>query len=84
MPRKTKKYKKPEDTPGFGLRVGISIITFFALIVFLIVWLFFYADAFTIYQNIAAILVSILIFIGIMAGSWASWGIKYGKQFECK
>ncbi|UCC92055.1 MAG: hypothetical protein JSV39_02225 [Candidatus Aenigmatarchaeota archaeon] len=75
-------YERPEDTPGFASRVSLSIITFFALIVFLVVWLFFYADAFTFYQNLAVLLAAILTFIGIMGAAWAHWGIKYGRQFE--
>jgi hypothetical protein len=75
-------YERPEDTPGFASKVSLSIITFFALIVFLVVWLFFYADAFTIYQNLAVVLAAILTFIGIMGASWAHWGIKYGRKFE--
>lgn len=79
---KAKQYKRPEDTPGFAWRISLTIIVFFALIVFLVIWLFFYADAFTLYQNIAVVLASILIFIGVMGASWAFWGIKYGRQFE--
>lgn len=77
-----KEYERPEDTPGFAWRVSLSIIAFFALIVFLVLWLFFYADAFTLYQNLAVLLVTLLIFIGIMGAAWAHWGIKYGRKFE--
>jgi amino acid transporter len=80
--KKEKEYKRPEDTPGFAWRVSLSIIVFFALIVFLVVWLFFYADAFTLYQNLAVLLAAILIFIGIMGSAWAHWGIRYGRKFE--
>ncbi len=79
---KEKEYESPEETPGFAWRVSLTIITFFALIVFLVLWLFFYADAFTIYQNLAVLLAAILIFIGIMGSAWAHWGIKYGRKFE--
>jgi hypothetical protein len=81
---KEKNYKRPEDTPGFASKVSLSIITFFALIVFLVVWLFFYADSFTVYQNLAVVVAAILAFIGIMGAAWAHWGIKYGRQFEDK
>jgi len=82
---KEKEYKRPEDTPGFGLRVAISIISVFGIVGFFIVWLFFFADKFSLYQNVAVGLVAVLAFIAIMAASWASWGIKYGRKFdECK
>ncbi len=79
---KEKEYKSPEETPGFGLRVAISIISVFGIVAFFIIWLFFYADAFTLYQNLAMVLVAVLAFIAIMAASWVSWGIKYGRKFE--
>ena len=79
---KEKEYKRPEDTPGFAWRVSLSIIVFFAMIVFVVLWLFFYADAFTIYQNLAVLIAVILIFIAIMGASWAYWGIRYGRKFE--
>lgn len=75
-------YERPEDTPGFAWRVSLSIIVFFAVIIFVVLWLFFYADAFTIYQNLAVLLAVILTFIAIMGAAWAYWGIKYGKKFE--
>jgi amino acid transporter len=86
MPRKketrAKEYERPEDTPGFAWRVSLTIIVFFAVIVFVVLWLFFYADAFTLYQNLAVLLAVILIFIGVMGAAWAFWGMKYGKKFD--
>ncbi len=79
---KAKEYQRPEDTPGFGLRVAISIISVFGIVAFFIVWLFFFADKFTLYQNVAVFLVAVLAFIAIMGAGWASWGIKYGRKFE--
>lgn len=80
--RRPREYQRPEDTPGFAWRVSLSIIVFFAVIIFVVIWLFFYADAFTIYQNLAVLLAVILTFIAIMGAAWAYWGIKYGKKFE--
>jgi len=72
--------KRMMKAPGFVLRVSVSIVAFFGLIIFYIVWLFFYAGTFDIYQNIAIFLVSILAFIAIMGAMWASWGMKYGDK----
>lgn len=77
-----KEYERPEDTPGFAWRVSLSIIAFFAVIVFIVLWLFFYADVFTLYQNLAVLIASLLIFIAVMGASWAHWGIKYGRKFD--
>lgn len=62
---------------GFGWRVGVSIFTVFGWLAFLIIWLFFYASEHGVFQNIAIFMVSILVGVGILAGVWASWGIRY-------
>ena len=61
---------------GMGWRVGVSIISFFAAIIAVIVWLFFYAGGYNAYQNLAIIVVIFLAFIAVMGAIWASWGLK--------
>ncbi|MCL5069205.1 MAG: hypothetical protein M1368_12765, partial [Thaumarchaeota archaeon] len=61
-------------TEGMGWRVGVTILTFFGAIIAGIVWLFFYASSFNIYQNVAVAAVISLVFIAIMGATWASWG----------
>lgn len=75
-------------TPGFAWRVGLSIIVAFGWLAFLIIWLFFYAGDYDVFQNIAIFLVSIIVGIGILAAAWATWGIRYasklgGQGAEC-
>jgi heme/copper-type cytochrome/quinol oxidase subunit 4 len=65
---------------GMGWRVTISIITFFASIILIIIWLFFYAENYTIYQNVAIVVVIFLVFIAVMAATWASWGMKQSRE----
>jgi heme/copper-type cytochrome/quinol oxidase subunit 4 len=77
------------STPGFAWRVGLSILVVFGWLAFLITWLFFYAEDYDVWQNIAIFLVSIIVGIGVLAAAWASWGIKYasglgGKGAECE
>ena len=69
------------ETPGFAWRVSLSILVGVGWLVFLILWVTFYASRFTIMENIALILVSILIMGAILGASWASWGIQYGQRF---
>jgi len=71
---------------GFKSRVIISIVIPLALMIFLIIWFYFYAENFNIYQNFAIFLVSILAVGGIMGAMWAPWGMKHGKDFDesCK
>jgi hypothetical protein len=70
------------ETPGFTWRVSLSILVFFGMVIFLILWLLFFADSFNAYQNIAVILVSILFGTAILIASWASWGMKYGYKYH--
>ncbi len=70
--------------PGIGWRVSLSIIAFFGWLIFIVLWLFFYASSFTIYQNLAVILVSILVFFAVMGSSWAFWGMKYGPEMHSR
>ena len=65
---------------GMGWRVTASIITFFASIIIIIIWLFFYAENYTIYQNVAIVVVILLGFIAVMAATWASWGMKQSRE----
>jgi len=67
-------------TPGFAWRVGLSILVVFGWLAFVIIWLFFYAEDWGVWQNIAIFMVSVLVGIGILAAAWASWGIRYAKE----
>jgi len=67
---------------GMGWRVGATIITFFGSMIVAILWLFFYAGSFTVYQNIALVVVILMAFIGIMGAIWASWGMKQRDHWE--
>lgn len=64
-----------------GWRVSVSVIAFFGAIIAVIVWLFFYAASFNIYQNIAIVIVIILAFVAVMGGTWASWGMKQTEEW---
>lgn len=71
----------PFRTAGFAWRVGLSIFVIFGWLAFVIVWLFFYAGDYDVFQNIAIFLVSIIVAVGILAASWATWGIRYASRF---
>ncbi len=66
-------------------RVVISIIVFFGLLIFSIIYVAFFASTFSLFQKIAVILVAILVAITILGAVWASWGIKYDREWKgCK
>lgn len=76
------KGKAPWAVKGFGWRVTATILLGVLWFCFLIIWLFFYAGNWDFYQNIAIIVVSIILVIGALAAMWASWGMRYAKQTE--
>lgn len=66
-----------ERSEGMGWRVGASIATTFGATIALILWLFFFAGGFSVYQNIAVVIVIALSFAAVMGVTWASWGMKH-------
>jgi amino acid transporter len=80
-----KKDWKMFNIKGFKWRIATSIVLPFCAIIFLIYWFWYYAEPYTVWQNIAILLVTILVLGGIIGSIWARWGIKHGhemKKFE--
>jgi len=67
---------------GFKWRIGISIVLPFIGIIFLISWFWEYAEPYTVWQNIAVLLVVLLIIGAILGALWAKWGITHGEKME--
>lgn len=67
-----------EKSEGMGWRVSMSIASFFGATIAVILWLFFFAGSFSVYQNIAVVAVVSLVFVAVMGVTWASWGIRRG------
>ncbi len=67
-------------TPGFGWRVAVSILIVIGWVSFLILWLFFYAGDFDIFQNLAIVIVSVLVSVGLLGAMWAPWGMRMAKS----
>lgn len=65
-----------EIRKGFGWRVATSIVVSVGWLIFLIVWLAFFAIDYNGYQNLAIFLVSILVIAAILGPIWAVWGMK--------
>ena len=60
-------------------RIALSIILFFGFIAFIIVWLFFFADGFSLAQNVAIFLAALLVFGGIEVAVWATMWMRMGR-----
>jgi len=67
---------------GLASRVAVSIVVGVGWLLFLVIFLGFYAEGFNIYQNLAIILASILVVGAILGSMWTYWGIKYGWKWE--
>lgn len=55
---------------GIVWRIAVSIILIFGLLIFIIVWLLFFADGLSLSQNIAIVLIALLAFFGLQAAVW--------------
>ncbi len=65
-----------------GWRIPLSVATGVGWLMFLVIWFFFYAGDYHIYQNIGMVLLSIMIVALILAGSWLAWGFSGMTEFE--
>lgn len=73
-----KETRKQTGEHEMGWRIPVSIITTFGFVIALMLWLFFYASGYNVYQNIAVVIVMILGFVAVMGATWASWGMRQG------
>lgn len=67
---------------GFKWRIIVSIVLPFAAIIFLIIWFWYYAEPYSIWQNIAVLLVILLAMGGILGALWARWGMMHGDDMK--
>ena len=65
-------------TGGFKTRMILSIAVPIGSLMFLALWLFFMAMDFNIYQNIAVVIVTVLVIGGILGVTWTTGGWKTG------
>jgi hypothetical protein len=70
----------PRKMKGFGWRVSTSIITAVGWLSFVVIWLFFYADKYSLYQNIGAVILSLIVFIGINGIVWGTWAMRVAPK----
>jgi hypothetical protein len=70
---------------GFRWHILISIALPFAAMIFLIIWFWYFAEPYSVWQNIAVLLVTILVMGGLLGVLWSRWSMKSGhdmKKFE--
>jgi len=69
---------------GEGWRVSLSIIVGVGWLIFLILWLFFYASDYSVYKNVSIVMMSLLIMAIILGVPWTFWGMKFRTKQEIK
>ena len=69
-----------EAPPGLALRVVVSIIVFFGLLIFAIIYVAFFASSFSLFQQVAIILVALLVATAILGVMWTIWGINLEEE----
>jgi hypothetical protein len=58
---------------SLGSRIAGTILVGVGWLVFMLVWLAFYAGNYGFWQNIAILLASVVVAIGITAVTWIEW-----------
>ena len=61
-------------------RTVLSIVTGFGWLIFLVIWLFFYAGEYTFYQNLGVILASLIVLFFANGSAWKS--IEEGQRWK--
>jgi hypothetical protein len=72
----------PKDTKGLSWRVSLSIAAGVGWLVFLIIWLFFYAMNYSWEKNLAIIMLSIIVVGLILGGPWSIWWFRHQSKKE--
>jgi len=80
MSEETNSMKK--ETEGLAWGVSLSILVGVGWLVFLVLWLFFYARDYAWEKNVAIFLMSLLLLIGIVGVPWAYWAFKKQTPVE--
>ncbi|HSV41978.1 MAG TPA: hypothetical protein VLH13_01035, partial [Methanomassiliicoccales archaeon] len=65
-----------KHTKGFGWRVASSIVSAFTYMAFLVAWLFFIANDYSIWENLGILLLSLIILVGFNALIWVPFGLR--------
>jgi len=70
------------EMKGMGWRVSLSILVAVGWLVFLILWLFFYAKGYAWEKNLAVVLLSLLVLCGVVGIPWGVWAIRNRSAME--
>ena len=74
------KWHEEEMPPGGAWRTAVSAVVGIGWLIFMIIYLFFWAKHYSIYENIAIFLASVLVVAAILAPIWIMWGMRMASQ----
>jgi len=66
--------------PGFSSRVWVSAGVGCGLLVFLVLWLWTFADRFTRWQNLGAAFILLIVGGIVMTALWVPWGMRHPQS----
>lgn len=58
-------------------RVTATVVILFGWVIFILLYAAFWADRFSLFQNIAIFFASIVAAIGLLTVMWAAWGMRW-------
>ena len=68
---------KKMNSLGMAWRASVSAISALSWLGFFILWLAFYAGDYNAYENIAIIILSVVVFVALNVAVWVPFGIKF-------
>jgi hypothetical protein len=63
-----------------GWRILATVLISVGWLVFVILWLFFYASNFSFVRNLGVIFASGLLLIALLGGVWVAYGLRMGEE----
>lgn len=66
---------------GIGWRAAVSAVSGIGWVIFLILWFWMYRTDYTIYQNLAIFIVSILVLAAINVAIWVPYGLRKARKY---
>lgn len=66
---------------GISWRAAISAVSGIGWVIFLIIWFWLYRTDYTIYQNLAIFIISILVIAAINVAVWVPYGLSKARRY---
>jgi cation transport ATPase len=71
---------KKMNSLGMAWRISVSAVSALSWLAFFILWLAFYAGDFNAYENIAIIILSVVVFVALNVAVWVPFGMKFAEN----